>query len=265
MKKYICLLLFSLFSVFSFGQRGYEHRLTSAIDIGTHNKPFTFTDSRYTGDFTDDFYWDEDNPPYLGVKEVFYRITLTHSLTLKFKVTRTDQCWTNVMLLDETGKRWESKSHSVIEFGLTPGVYYFVVEGEQSGNVNIPVPDDTISVEIEGVDRVTGEDFFYPFELGTFSNNFSLTPSVKDIKTFRNDYRSAKDIRVDGYTHDVVFHFTLNAPMKVSLKQRGGTDQYDYSQSSLMNASGDTICVSNSGDSNARQVELSEEIGRAHV
>ena len=257
MKKYICILLFGLFSAVMFGQPTYQHRMDTAIDIGTHDSPFTFTDSRYTGDFGDDFYWDVDYPPYLGVKEIFYRITLTNSMTVRFNVTRPDRCWTNVILLDDTGKRWEYNSRAYKAFGLIPGVYYFVVEGQQSGNLNDPVPDVTIEVQIEGSERTMGEDFLCPFELGSFSDNFNLTPGVDNFDQFRNDYRSAKDMRVDEYTHDVVYRFTLENPMKVSLRQRGVRDEYDYSQSSLMNAAGDTICVSNSGDSNARQLELS--------
>ena len=257
MKKYICILLFGLFSAVMFGQPTYQHRMDTAIDIGTHDSPFTFTDSRYTGDFGDDFYWDVDYPPYLGVKEIFYRITLTNSMTVRFNVTRPDRCWTNVILLDDAGKRWEYNSRVYKAFGLIPGVYYFVVEGQQSGNLNDPVPDVTIEVQIEGSERTMGEDFLCPFELGSFSDNFNLTPGVDNFDQFRNDYRSAKDMRVDEYTHDVVYRFTLENPMKVSLRQRGVRDEYDYSQSSLMNAAGDTICVSNSGDSNARQLELS--------
>lgn len=258
MKKYICFILFSLFSVLSFGQKEYEHRMETAIDLGTHDSPFTFMDiERRPGDFTDDFSWTEGFIPRFPLNDIFYRIRLTHSLTIKFKITRTGRCRTNIFLLDDTGKRWECKIHSDFVFGLTPGVYYFVVEGEQAGNLNEPLPDDTLTVQIEGVDRTLGEDFFYPLELGNFSDNFNLIPTVKDMKTFRNDYRSAKDVREDGDTHDAVFHFTLDGPMKVNLKQNGRSDEYDYSQSSLMNAGGDTICVSNSGDRNAQQVELS--------
>lgn len=238
MKKYICILLFGLFSAVMFGQPTYQHRMDTAIDIGTHDSPFTFTDSRYTGDFGDDFYWDVDYPPYLGVKEIFYRITLTNSMTVRFNVTRPDRCWTNVMLLDDAGKRWEYNSRAYKAFGLIPGVYYFVVEGQQSGNLNDPVPDVTIEVQIEGSERTMGEDFLCPFELGSFSDNFNLTPGVDNFDQFRNDYRSAKDMRVDEYTHDVVYRFTLENPMKVSLRQRGVRDEYDYSQSSLMNAAG---------------------------
>ncbi|WP_139262214.1 hypothetical protein, partial [Bacteroides faecichinchillae] len=97
-------------------------------------------------------------------------------MTVKFKITRPDRCWTNVMLLDDTGKRWEYNSRAYKAFGLIPGVYYFVVEGQQSGNLNDPVPDVTIEVQIEGSERTMGEDFLCPFELGSFSDNFNLTP-----------------------------------------------------------------------------------------
>ncbi len=257
MKKYICFMLFSLFCFVSFGQKGYEHRLPTAIDLGTHDRPFTFTDiERRPGDFTDDFHWDENYKPPLARNDIFYRITLTGSLAVKFKVTRTGRCWTNIFLLDDMGKRWEYRNHSNYVFGLTPGVYYFVVEGEQSGNLNEPLPNDTLRVQVEGVDRTAGEDFSCPLELGSFSDNFNLTPKVKNMDSFRNDYRSAKDVRVDEYTHDAVFHFTLEGPMTVSLKQNGRSDEYDYSQSILINAAGDTICVSNAGDDNVQQVEL---------
>lgn len=37
MKKYICILLFGLFSAVMFGQPTYQHRMDTAIDIGTHD------------------------------------------------------------------------------------------------------------------------------------------------------------------------------------------------------------------------------------
>ena len=37
MKKYICFILFSLFSVLSFGQKEYEHRMETAIDGSSSN------------------------------------------------------------------------------------------------------------------------------------------------------------------------------------------------------------------------------------
>lgn len=83
MKKYICLLLFSLFAVVMFGQQSYDHRLISAIDVGVYDSPFSFTDTRYTGDYADDFHWSHPVSPVMETKDIFYRLTLTRSLDVK--------------------------------------------------------------------------------------------------------------------------------------------------------------------------------------
>lgn len=257
MKKYICFILFSLFSVIVFGQQGYEHRLATAIDIGTYNEPFTYTDSQYTGDFTDDIYWDVEYPPSISRKDVFYRITLNRSLDIRLSVVRSDGAMSSVMLLDDTGKRLEyssviSSNSSTADFGLIPEEYYIVVEGLTSNS-----SDSMIDVKIEGVPRKTGEDFYCPFELGNFNASFNIMPSAKNIKTFRVDYQRPSRLTDYEDIHDVVFRFTLDCPMKVSLEQNQDYNNFIFSQSSLLNAARDTLCVSKDTDNNSQQVELS--------
>ena len=63
-------------------------------------------------------------------------------------------------------------------YGLLPGVYYLVAkpniyEGHK------PVDAEDVTIYVKTTPRETGEDFYNPFELGTFGENFALTEFIE--------------------------------------------------------------------------------------
>lgn len=72
----ISIILLLLCSHSLFGQ-SYRDRMRSAIDIGNHSVDFEYTDTRYTGDFTNDYSCPEcEYPPILPANDIFYKLTL---------------------------------------------------------------------------------------------------------------------------------------------------------------------------------------------
>ena len=257
MKKYICLLLFSLFAVVMFGQQSYDHRLISAIDVGVYDSPFSFTDTRYTGDYADDFHWSHPVPPVMETKDIFYRLTLTRSLDVKVAPSWSGSQYLLVYLLDASGNCLRA-SVSGVMFSLLPGVYYLVIEPEPSFSPEIMVSDGNIRTQITGSSRTTGEDFFHPFELGTFESDFHITPRVNPMDEYIMDYYPTGDSERDRLRHDAVFRFTLEKPMQMSMDNYGTryVSQKNYYESKLLNAYGDTLATRRDSYPDARLFKL---------
>ena len=99
-------------------------------------------------------------------------------------------------------------------YGLLPGVYYLVAKPNiYEGYKSVDAEDVTIYVKT--TPRELGEDFYNPFELGTFGENFALADSANTID-YQCDY-NASDNYWDNYSrHDVVYRFTLTEPMEIA-------------------------------------------------
>ena len=258
MKKYIFLLAFILFSITASGQLcNYEYRLTSAIPIGIYKSPFSYTDTCYTGDYPDSFQGEYMLPPLSGSRDVFYKLTLTRSLDIKVLLSWKQSPLLLVHLLDSSGKLIQG-SVSGATFSLLPGNYYFVIEAEPSFISDVILPVDTIKVNIEGTTRTEGEDFFHPFELGTYTSDFQLTPTVYPMDEYRMDYYRTGVSQYDEYLHDAVFRIKFDCPMKVSMDNSGTVyvPNKNHYESKLLNAYGDTLIVRRDGYSNNRIVSI---------
>ena len=128
---------------------------------------------------------------------------------------------------------------------LMPGTYYLVVQLKPSYPVPSGDPDGPLGFYVEGKPRATGEDFFYPADLGAFSEDFSRTVDMEHFTDFELDYRLTGDYDIDAFRHDVVHRFTLSEPMEVTLDNCGSGhglgNPYNYQRSVVLSSSLDTV------------------------
>ena len=233
------------------GLRGQEylHRLETAIDMGTYNGPFTYRDSVDTSDYTDDFLYPGEE--WFEASDVFYRLTLSSSVELDMWHSTSSAFAesASAYLLDAQGEVQKyiylRESPGWTSVQLMPGTYYLVVQLKPSYPVPSGDPDGPIGFYVEGKPRATGEDFFYPADLGAFSEDFSRSVDMEHFTDFELDYRLTGDYDIDAFRHDVVHRFTLSEPMEVTLDNCGSGhglgNPYNYQRSVVLSSSLDTV------------------------
>lgn len=174
----ISIILFTLCSHSLFGQ-SYRDRMRSAIDMGNHSTAFVFTDTRYTGDYTNDYSCPEcEYPPILPANDVFYKLTLDRSMYLDFGLDLTSIRSAHIHILNSSGREIHHYCGYGASFWLTDGVYYFVIEPSIEHFPGI-LGDGIITTTVEGSEREVGEDFSRPLDIGTFNSDFSIVAGVE--------------------------------------------------------------------------------------
>lgn len=182
----ISIILFTLCSHSLFGQ-SYRDRMRSAIDMGNHSTAFVFTDTRYTGDYADDYSCPEcEYPSKLLINDIFYKLTLDRSMYLDFSLDFSSIRGTYIHILNSSGREIHHYSEYNASFWLTDGVYYFVIEPE----FLLSAPSNgTITTTVYGSEREIGEDFSRPLDIGTFNSDFSIVAGVEYFSSYMMDYR----------------------------------------------------------------------------
>lgn len=235
----ISILFFIICSHSLFGQ-SYRDRMRTAIDVGSHSTPFTYTDTRHTGDYTNDYSCPEcEYPPILPANDIFYKLTLVRSMYVDLILDIGTLRGNHIHILNSSGKEIEHYCNNFASFWLIPGVYYFVIEPSIEHFSGKP-GDGTITTRIECSEREEGEDFSRPINMGTFESDFSVTADVKYFSAYMMDYREDPFLW-DEYC-DMVHQFTITEPMIVTM-DNDGSDSYgenDY-RSVLMSSQTDTI------------------------
>ena len=225
MKTYICLFFLLFCSVYSWGQ-SLEERMATAIDIGTYSEPFTYEDTQSTANFNCGFIppTDMDDTRVFISKDIFYKLTVTQPMKIRASAKPSITDSGTVFLLNSSGillsrTIYVEEAWGDYGYGLLPGVYYLVAKPNiYEGYKSVDAEDVTIYVKT--TPRELGEDFYNPFELGTFGENFALADSANTID-YQCDY-NASDNYWDNYSrHDVVYRFTLTEPMEICLDDDG--------------------------------------------
>lgn len=223
MKTYICLFFLLFCTVHSWGQ-SFEERMATAIDIGTYSEPFTYVDTQNTANFNCGFIppADMDNSGGLISKDIFYKFTITQPMEITASAKPSITFDGTVYLLNSSGILLSRTIYMVggdYGYGLLPGVYYLVAKPNLY-EWEKPVNAEDVTTYIETKLRPIGEDFYNPFELGTFSESFALADSVS-TESYQCDY-NASDSYWENYSrHDVIYRFTLTEPMEISLDDYG--------------------------------------------
>ena len=233
----ISIILFTLCSHSLFGQ-SYRDRMRSAIDMGNHSTAFVFTDTRYTGDYADDYSCPEcEYPSKLLTNDIFYKLTLDRSMYLDFSLDFSSIRGTYIHILNSSGREIHHYSEYNASFWLTDGVYYFVIEPE----FLLSAPSNgTITTTVYGSEREIGEDFSRPLDIGTFNSDFSIVAGVEYFSSYMMDYRDDPFLW-DEYC-DMVHEFTITEPMVVTMDDEGSDNfgENDY-RSVLMSSRTDTV------------------------
>ncbi|KAA8476146.1 RHS repeat-associated protein [Arcticibacter tournemirensis] len=257
MKKYMYALVLSLFASGTIAQ-GYRQRMLSAIDLGSYSDLFTCNSTKNTGDYTNDYthleynystgeYYNNDPP----ARDIFYRLTIT-TKSMDLYISNNGSSFTAgsvIYLLDATGKElWYYRSYSQNDrnsfvYPVQPGTYYIVTEAiTYEGSTN---DIGLIKTSVEGKARRTGEDFFYPAGLGTFSSNFTASHTIgpDDIRQYKCDFKDGSELDAYSDRRDLVHQFTITKPMDISLDNIGSVriESMSTAYMKIISALGDTI------------------------
>ena len=121
-----------------------------------------------------------------------------------------------IRLLDASGNEVDCIDlyHADFSIALLPGTYYIIAETARPG-LDIPVFEGTFTLYINGEERKSGEDFYYPLDLGSFGKEFTVS-RTDDIANYESDYEPGVG-PWDDY-HDMVHCFTLLYPVQLTLE-----------------------------------------------
>ena len=180
--------------------------LYEVITIGSKTSSFSYTDTKNTTNFNNDF--------GQSSKDVFYKFTLTQTMDVKISHCDSELWDTYVHLLDVNGNLidyndddWEfeycsNPMNSFLNMNSLPaGTYYVVSEGySQNGN---------ITTTIQGVSPMD----VYSQDIGSKASSFTFTDTKNTVNTL-NRYTGQG-------SNDVFYKFTLTRPMDVLISHCG--------------------------------------------
>ncbi|SEN74560.1 pre-peptidase C-terminal domain-containing protein [bacterium A37T11] len=255
MRTYLYILLLSVCTPGLFAQT-YRPRMTTAIDMGVHSDFFTYSDTKNTSAYTDDYthrFYDPYTDGYYTeppARDVFYKLTITGK-SMQLKINDYGSSFSNgtrIYILDATGQEIAygepyNSSYQTFIYSLQPGTYYIVTEAlTYEGS---PSDIGSMQTNVEGVARRTGEDFFYPAILGTFSAGFntSHTINIDDLKYYKCDFKNGSELDAESDRRDLVHQFTITKPMDISLDNTGSAriESMQTLYLHILSASMDTI------------------------
>ena len=217
------IYIFILFLILAIETLYGQNTLASPVDIGSKNSSFTYTDTKNTNNYTNNYTGRSTN-------DVFYKFTITATMDITISHCGSAVADTYVYLLNSSGTAiaynddysgegaCTTTTQSYLKMtNLAAGTYYVVSEGySQNGN---------ITTKIEGTVKKTELD------LGTKSSSFSYT-NTQNTATLGNAYSGQS-------TNDIFYKFTITGTMDIIISHCGSavTDTYVH----LLDASGTRI------------------------
>ncbi|PWG78248.1 RHS repeat domain-containing protein, partial [Pararcticibacter amylolyticus] len=238
MRKYLYVLLLSLCASGGSAQ-SYRSRMETAIDMGTYSDFFTYSDTRNTINYTDDYsrlFYDESTNEYYSpppARDVFYKLTIANkSMQLNINDYGNSFVYgTRIYILDADGNELAyckpyDLLYSTFVYSLQPGSYYIVMEAATGDHAR---EDDGITaIEVEAVAKPPGDDFFYPAILGTFHTDFDTSHTISNYLTggymmadYVCDLKNGSEADFHEYRRDLVHQFTITKPMDITLDNIG--------------------------------------------
>lgn len=170
---------------------------SSTFNAGYYDDAFTYTDTRNTMNYGDNY--------GLSTGDVTYNFTIAKTFDLCIQALGENSQRATAYLLDSSGGLIQDAIDGMIYYdGLAPGDYSVVVEGEDN--------DMEITTHI----------------IGTFPTPISMS----EIGSFDTSFLYSEEEQMDGYVDivgnelgDVVYGFTLVAPMAIYVSHEGSAEQ----------------------------------------
>ncbi|MDR1716872.1 MAG: FG-GAP-like repeat-containing protein, partial [Prevotella sp.] len=195
----------------------------TAIDLGSKSGLFSYTDTKNTADYTNNYTGQPSN-------DVYYRFTLTSAMDITISHCGSEVNDTYVHLLNASGAKITSNDdysgdgkcsstyQSYLKMtNLAAGTYYVVSEGySQNGNITTNIQGGPNRVE---------------YDLGTKSGSFTYT-HTQNTASCPNSYTGRP-------ANDVFYRFTTTVPMDVVISHCGSSVSDTYVH--LLNASGGIV------------------------
>lgn len=208
-----------------------QDTMQQPVDIGSKTFSFTYTDTKNTTGYANDYYTDRP------ANDVCYKFTLTRTMHVAIDHCGSEVLDTYVHLLDANGNLiaqndddWEyeycsNPMNSYLYFESLPaGTYYVVSEGYwENGNI-------TTTIQGIGISEV-GSSLTTPVDIGNKAYSFEFT-DTKNTTNYVNNY-------VGKVTNDVFYKFSISTAMDVEISHCGSEVGDTYLH--LLNASGARI------------------------
>ena len=206
---------------------------SNPIIVGTFDASFSYSDTKYTGDFTDQY---AGNRP--GTNDIFYKFTINTMMDVTIAHCGSESINMYAFLLDSSGKlishtrygcpTGNSSQAYIFKENLEAGTYYVVSEAF--------LLDKNIITQISGVVTVfPGNTRETAIDAGTHNSYFHYADG-RNTELYSNSFQGQS-------THDVFYKFTITTVMDITLLLCGSRidDPYVY----LLNSSG-TVLASHS-------------------
>ena len=208
----------------------YQH----AINVGSYNSDFAYTDTRDTNLFIRSLLSNKDG------NEVFYKLTLTTpmELTINNCGSVVNDTYLMICSADEQVLYYNDNYSGPDGCGnpanaslcipvIMPGTYYIVTDGSTNGNVTTNIQG--LSLGAPGDKQITA------INAGNHEGGFSFTDTRDTSSGYTNQFNGKP-------SNDVFYKLTLTKPMDVKVSHCGSVVADTYL--SILNASG-TVIYSN--------------------
>ncbi|MFC4676926.1 DUF6443 domain-containing protein, partial [Dysgonomonas termitidis] len=218
--KYIYIILFLILCV---GTLSGQNTMSSPVDLGTKSGSFTYTDTKNTSSYT-------NNYTGRSTSDVYYKFTTTTAMDVVISHCGSAVSDTYVYLLNSSGGllasnddysgegKCSTTTQSYLKMtNLAAGTYYVVSEGySQNGNITTTIQGTVQKVE---------------YDLGSKSGSFTYT-HTQNTASCPNSYTGQS-------SNDVFYKFTTTVVMDVVISHCGSalSDTYVH----LLDASGTRI------------------------
>ena len=204
-----------------------QNTMAAAVNIGTKSSTFTYTDTKNTASYTNNYTGSIYN-------DVFYKFTITSPMDITISHCGSTLNSTYIWLLNASGTMIaynKDGSCSMKKDDLPAGTYYIVSEGK-SGN-------GSIITRLDGKPTVgkTGNRRENPFDAGTYDDNFTYSSTVNPFD-YSNYY-------VGKGSSDVFYKFTITVPMQITISHCDS--QRDDTYIWLLNSTGNLIAENDDG------------------
>ncbi len=231
MKIYKYSYLLCLLALQSAGIIVAQNTMQQPADLGNKAFAFTYTDTKNTVNYTNDYWGQESN-------DVFYKFTLTRSMDVAIDHCGSELYDTYLHVLDASGNElfsndddWEyeycsNPMNSYLYLSNLPaGTYYVVSEGYwDNGNITTTIRGISPYSEI-------GSSMATPVQLGSKAHSFEYS-DTKNTADYVNNF--------EGQTsNDVFYKFTLASPMDIAIDHCGSAVSDTYLH--VLDASGEEI------------------------
>ena len=193
MKKYILTITMLLWSILSVVRA--QNTFLQPLDIGSKASSFTYTDTKNTVNYTNDYNGQETN-------DVFYKFTLTRTMDVAITHCGSELSDTYVHILNASGSLIDENDddyeyslcnnpyNSVLYMtNMSPGTYYVVSEGYgDNGNITTNIlgfRPSNITSQNGGLDPSTDQNYIISILPTVASTDASTLSTIQSLQTIQ--------------------------------------------------------------------------------